>query len=59
MDSGVEILKPLDQSLVHGAVAGFEPQKDIPTAVMGSEKGNKWIEDLLAHYDRGAWLCAA
>lgn len=59
MDTDVEILKPLDQLLVHGDFTAFESQKYIPTAVMGFEEGNKWIEDLLSCYDGEAWFRAA
>jgi len=50
-DTDVEIVKSLDQFLVHDAFTGFEPEKYIPNAVMGAQKGNKWIEELLSYYE--------
>lgn len=51
MDTDVEVLKPLDKFLKNQAFSSFEDSDTIPTGIMGSEKGNKWIKDLLAEYD--------
>lgn len=52
MDTDVELLKPLDPLLDQPAFIGYE--KDIPnrlqTAIIGSEKGNTWIERWLSIY---------
>lgn len=50
MDTDVEVLKPLDLFLKHRAFSSFESNKLIPTGIMASEKGNKWIKDLLDEY---------
>lgn len=50
MDTDVEVLKPLDQFLVHEAFSGFEDKENIPTGIMAAKKGNKWIKELLDYY---------
>lgn len=56
MDTDVEVVKPLDEFLKHNAFSGFENQVWMPTAVMGAEKHSKWIERLLAVYDKLTFL---
>jgi len=51
MDTDVEVIKPLDEYLVHPAFSGFENEEMIPTGIMASEKENKWIANLLSDYD--------
>lgn len=51
MDTDVEVIKPLDNFLVHSAFSGFENAVWIPTAVMGAEKGHEWIKLLLDYYE--------
>lgn len=51
MDTDVEVIKPLDDFLVHQAFSGFENSTDIPTGIMGAEKGFPLFEELLHHYD--------
>lgn len=51
MDTDVEVLKPLDKFLTHSAFSGFENNNAIPTGIMASTKGNKWIELLLKDYE--------
>ena len=51
MDTDVELVKPLDEFLVHRAFSGFENAVWIPTAVMGAEKEHPWIKLLLSYYD--------
>lgn len=51
VDTDVEILKPLDRFLEHGAFSGFESPKNIPTGIMASEKGNLWAKALLDDYE--------
>ena len=50
LDTDVEVLKSIDKFLEHGAFSGFESKYMIPTGIMASEKGNKWIEKLLEYY---------
>lgn len=51
MDTDVEVIKPLDAFLVHEAFSSFENNDSIPTGLMASEKGGKWVKELLAEYD--------
>lgn len=50
MDTDVEVLKPLDSFLELHAFSSFENNNMIPTGIIGSEKGNAWIKDLLDEY---------
>lgn len=50
MDTDVEVLKNIDRFLVHSAFSGFEDIQFIPTGIMGAEKYNQWIKDLLDYY---------
>lgn len=51
MDIDVEVLKPLDSILHYEAVSGFENDKNIPTGLMASVKGQKFIKECLEEYD--------
>lgn len=51
LDTDMEILKPIDRFLVHGAFSGFESKDHLQTAIMGAEKHNPWIKDLLDYYE--------
>ena len=56
LDSDVEVVKPLDNFLSYPAFGGFSSayeindNVEIPSAVMGAEKGNPWINFLLEYY---------
>ena len=50
MDTDVEVLKSLDSFLENKAFSGFEDSNLVPTGIMGAEKNNKWIKDLLDEY---------
>ena len=50
MDTDVEVVKPLDKFLDCEAFSSFEGETNIPTALLGAAKGNKWIGDLLEYY---------
>ncbi|MBT0607932.1 glycosyl transferase [Aequorivita echinoideorum] len=52
MDTDVEILKPLDEFLIHNAFSGFENDDFVPTGIMGSIKNGKWITELLEYYEK-------
>ena len=58
LDTDVEFIKPLsDEILDKKAFTGFEGNFLLSSAIMGSEKDGKWINDLLAHYqDRSFYL---
>lgn len=51
LDTDMEILKPIDCFLEHGAFSGFESNRYIPTGIMGAEKNHPWIKALLNYYD--------
>ena len=51
MDTDVEVIKPLDQFLVHEAFSGFEDPKNIPTGIMACEKDFTLFKELLSYYD--------
>lgn len=51
MDTDVEVLKSLDEFLEHTAFTGCENDQMCVTGTMASEKGHKWIEDLLKDYE--------
>ena len=51
MDTDVEVLKSLDPFLHHNAFSGFEDEKNIPTGIMGSEKGGRWAKENLDYYN--------
>ena len=50
MDSDVEVLRRLDQ--FHGlpAFTGYESNGACITGIMGSEKGGRWVKDLMDEY---------
>lgn len=50
MDTDVEVIKPLDELLIHSAFSGYESNNSIPTGTMGACKGNGWIKFLLDDY---------
>jgi lipopolysaccharide biosynthesis glycosyltransferase len=51
MDSDVQVVKPLDQFLYHGAFTGHETAEKMGTATMGSRRGHPWIKMLLDYYE--------
>ncbi len=52
MDTDVEITKNIDKFLELPAFSGFETGDLIPTSIMASEKGLKWIDELIKYYDK-------
>ncbi len=51
MDTDVEVLKSLDPYLHHVAFSGYENSTMVPTGIMASEKGGKWVKDNLDYYE--------
>ncbi|WP_051640918.1 glycosyltransferase family 32 protein [Bacillus sp. MB2021] len=51
LDTDVEVKKNLDPFLSHSAFSGFEDEKRISTAIIGSKKNNYWIGELLEYYN--------
>lgn len=50
MDTDVEVVRPLDEFLVHKAFSGFEREIYIPTGIMASEKEFPLFKKLLDYY---------
>lgn len=50
MDSDVEVLKRLDEFHELTAFTGYESNGACLTGIMGSEKGGRWVKDLLDEY---------
>lgn len=50
MDTDVEVLKSYDPFLHLTAFSGFENNNYVPTGMMASEKGGKWVTELLDEY---------
>lgn len=50
MDTDVEVLKSFDTFLHLNAFSGFENNNFVPTGMMASEKGGRWVTDLLSEY---------
>lgn len=51
MDTDVELVKPIDDFLGHHAFSGFESSSDIPTGIMGCEKGFDLFGSFLEYYE--------
>lgn len=51
MDTDVEVIKPLDEFLVHQAFSGFEDPEHIQTGIMACEKNNALFLSWLKEYD--------
>jgi mannosyltransferase OCH1-like enzyme len=51
LDSDVEILRSLNDLLALNAFSGFEDNEYVPTGLMASEKGGRWVSDLLKYYE--------
>lgn len=56
MDTDVQVIKNLDYFLQFPAFTGFESEVDVPTGIMASEKGGKWVEEQLAYYKNRHFL---
>lgn len=56
MDTDVEVLKSLDCFLNLPAFSGFEDDTHIPTGIMASEKGGKWVKWQLEYYNNRHFL---
>lgn len=52
MDTDVEVLKTLDSFLYNCAFSGFENSTDVPTGIMASEKGGRWVKENLRYYEK-------
>lgn len=56
MDTDVEVLRGLDPFLDKSAFSGFENDDFVPTGIMASEKGGKWVTEMLAYYDGRSFI---
>ena len=50
MDTDVEVVKPLDEFLIHDAFSGFESLQDAMTGIMGCEKEFELFKEFLDYY---------
>lgn len=50
MDTDVEIIKNIDELLLDEAFIGFENKDYLSTAVIGAQKENLWIKEVLEYY---------
>lgn len=51
MDTDVELIKPIDKFLDNPAFIGFETEETLATAVIGTEKGNPWLQAIIDFYE--------
>jgi mannosyltransferase OCH1-like enzyme len=51
LDTDVEVIRNIDSFLVHPAFSGFEDERKIQTAIIGSSQKNEWIKAHLDYYD--------
>lgn len=56
MDTDVEVVKPLDEFLVHAAFSGFESTNALMTGLMACRSGFPLFEKLLHSYDERAFV---
>lgn len=56
MDTDVEALKSYNPFLHHVAFSGFENNNFVPTGMMASEAGGKWVTDLLNDYKNRSFI---
>lgn len=50
LDTDVEVIKRFDCFLQHSAFVSFEGNNSISTAVIGAQKGTRFIKDCLSYY---------
>lgn len=51
LDADVEVLKSFDDLLTNTYILGEEASGDIEAAIIGAEKGAKWIKECLNYYE--------
>lgn len=56
LDADVEVLKSFDTLLNHEYFLGEEASGDIEAAVMGAEKGLKWVKECLDYYNNRPFI---
>lgn len=56
MDTDVEVIKSLDEFLIHDAFSGFETEKDIPTGIMACKKGYQLFKEFLDYYENKSFI---
>ena len=56
MDTDCELVRSIDEFLVHEAVSGFESPTKIPTALMGCQAGHRLFKQLLLEYDSRCFM---
>ena len=58
MDTDVELIKQIDNFLVHQAFSGFESENAVPTGIMACEKGFTLFNEMLAEYNDRKYIMA-
>lgn len=56
MDTDVELIKPIDNFLVHKSFSGFETKNSVPTGIMGSRGKEALFKEFLKIYDKRAFI---
>lgn len=56
MDTDVEVVRSLDEFLVHQAFSGFEEEAWIPTGLMACEKDFPLYKEYLSYYDNARFV---
>ena len=51
MDTDVEVVRNLDEFLIHQGFSGFESETQIPTGIMAGEKNFALFKELLSYYE--------
>lgn len=58
MDTDVEVIKPINEFLNNAVFSGFECVDRVPTGIIGAEKGNKLVLELLNYYNDKSFINA-
>lgn len=56
MDTDVEVIGSFNSFLYHPAFSGFETDGNVPTGMMGAEKGSIWAKELLDGYQKRTFI---
>lgn len=52
LDTDVEVIKKFDDLLFNKSFIGFDSSGSMESAIIGSEKGTKWINNMLDYYNK-------
>lgn len=56
LDTDVEVIKNFDNLLFNKSFIGFDSSGSMESAIIGSEKGTKWIKDMLDYYNTRSFI---